>query len=97
MKNVDSILETLKRNKPQLAKGYGLVNIGVFDSYARDEQTEKSDVDILIELSMPIGLIAILKLKHTLEDMIGERGGIVSRKALKPYIGKRILEEVRYA
>lgn len=97
MKNVENILETLKRNKPQLEKDYGLINIGVFGSYAREEQTEKSDVDILIELSMPIGLIAILKLKHTLEDMLGERVDIVSKKALKPYIGERILKEVRYA
>ncbi|HAK89476.1 MAG TPA: nucleotidyltransferase [Nitrospiraceae bacterium] len=97
MKDVNSILEMLRKNKPQLAKDYGLVNIGVFGSYVRAEQTENSDVDILIELSVPVGLISILKLKHTLEDIIGSRVDVVSRKALKPYIGARILKEVRYA
>lgn len=49
----DEILNRLSDLKPVLKKEYGLVTIGLFGSYARNEQSEESDIDILIELRSP--------------------------------------------
>ena len=46
-KNKDEILQTLKRHKEELYKKYGVEEIGLFGSFARGEETDKSDIDIL--------------------------------------------------
>lgn len=96
MKNFDEIRDVLQKHKVELRKQYGLREIGIFGSYVRGEQNEESDLDILVELERPMGFVRFLKLENALSQLLGVRVEIVTRKALKPHIGKRILEEVRY-
>ncbi len=42
----DKILETLRRNKPYFEKELGVIRIGLFGSYAKEQQVNDSDVDI---------------------------------------------------
>jgi len=49
MKTRREILHLLEKNRETI-KSFGVTEIGVFGSVARDEQTEKSDVDVLVEL-----------------------------------------------
>ena len=84
------------RYKEQLRKEYGVKEIGIFGSYIRGEQDKSSDLDILIELEKPIGFVKFLKLENSLSALIGIKVELVTKKALKPYIGQRILQEVRY-
>lgn len=74
---------------------YGVVKIGVFGSYARGEQKETSDIDILIELSKPIGL-EFLDIKYYLEEKLGISVDLVTKNSLKPQLRDQILEEVIY-
>ncbi len=90
----ESLLKTLTQIKPELANRYHVKQIGLFGSFARGEQTRASDVDILVEFSQPIGLFKFLELEEQLETAIGMKVDLVSRKALKPRIGKHILKEV---
>jgi len=48
MTTKDYILSTIKTHKAELTK-FGIQNIGLFGSYVRDEQSKKSDIDILID------------------------------------------------
>ena len=50
MKTKAEILEILRRENPELARRYGLRRLAVFGSYAREDQREDSDVDILLEI-----------------------------------------------
>ena len=96
MKNLKKITTTIETLKPQLCKRYGVKTIGVFGSYTRGEQTKKSDVDILVtfrEDDYP-GLFKFMELEEFLSEKLDVKVDLVSEKALKPYIGKRILEEV---
>ena len=68
--------------------------IGVFGSYVRGEQKEGSDLDVLVEFEEPVGLFEFMALENYLSDLLGVKVDLVSKKALKPHIGKRILEEV---
>ena len=66
--------------------------IGIFGSYVKDEQDEKGDLDILIELEKPIGFVRFMRLEKALSEITGIRVEMVTKKALKPYIGKCILK-----
>ena len=71
MKTLTEIKQILQAQKPYLAEEYGVTEIGVFGSYARDEQCPDSDVDILIELERPprISLIGLLELEYYLFEV----------------------------
>ena len=70
--------------------------IGIFGSYARGEQTEASDIDILVEFSAPIGW-EIVDVKDYLEQLLELRVDLVTIPALKPQYRDRVLGEVVYA
>jgi len=96
LKTVGEIKEILKSHKSELQGKYGVKEIGIFGSYVRKEQTERSDVDILVEFEKPTGLLEFVGLKNHLSDLFGMNVDLVMRKALKPRIGQRILSEVVY-
>ncbi|MCK6622937.1 MAG: nucleotidyltransferase family protein [Calditrichaceae bacterium] len=88
------ILNVLKAIKPEIHAQYGVKDIGLFGSFVREEQTQNSDIDILVEFDRPIGFFKFLELEEYLTGRLGRKVELVSKKALKPRIGKYILEEV---
>jgi len=96
MKTLEEIKQILTVHKGKLNERFRVKEIGIFGSYVRGEQGAESDLDILIELEKPIGFVRFIRLENALSQLLGVRVEIVTKKALKPYIGKRILEEVRY-
>ncbi len=95
MKNkIDRIIMKLRENKPFLEEKYKVKTLGVFGSYVRGEQKKSSDLDILVEFAEPVGLFEYMELEEFLEKNTGVKVDLVSKKALKPRIGKHILEEV---
>jgi predicted nucleotidyltransferase len=96
MKTFEQIKELIQKHKEELRKQYGLKEIGIFGSYVRGEQGTESDLDILIELEKPIGFVKFMRLERALSELLEIRVEMVTKKALKPHIGKRILQEVRY-
>lgn len=93
MKSFEEIKEVLRENSGLLSKKYKVRTVAVFGSYVRGDQKKKSDVDILVEFSKPIGFFKFLELEEYLSNIIGRKVDLVSKKALKPRIGKHILEE----
>ncbi len=74
---------------PVLLK-YGVKKAALFGSYARGEQDEKSDVDILIEPPDDMGL-EFIDLKHKLEDALQKKVDLVSYNGISKYLKKYIL------
>ncbi|RLI99553.1 MAG: nucleotidyltransferase [Candidatus Aenigmatarchaeota archaeon] len=95
MKTLEEIKKVLKEHKKELKEKYGVKRIGIFGSFVRGEQNERSDVDILVEFERPIGFFEFLRMEEELSRMCGVKVDMVTKKALKPRIGKRILKEVR--
>ena len=93
-KSLDEIKEIIKKHKKELKREYGVKKIGVFGSFVRGEAKGESDIDILVEFEKPIGFFKFLELEEYLSDLIGEKVDLVSKKALKPHMGRYILEEV---
>ncbi len=96
MKARKEIEETLKNYKPLLREKFKVKGIGIFGSYVRGEESEKSDVDILVEFSEPIGW-EFVDLKEFLEEILGAEVDLVTVGALRPQLKDKILEEVIYA
>jgi len=96
MKTIAEIRMLLAKHKTELIEKYGVKEIGVFGSYVKEEQKETSDVDILVEFNRPVGMLTFINLKNYLSDLFGVNVDLVMKKALKPRIGRRILNEVVY-
>jgi predicted nucleotidyltransferase len=96
LNEVEQIMMKLRENMPFLKEKYNVKTLGFFGSYIRGEQKKKSDVDILVDFEHPIGLLDFVGMELELSEILGKKVDLVPRNALKPRIGKRILEEVRY-
>jgi len=93
---IEEIKQILAQNRELLMQYYNVKEIGIFGSYVRNEQRKNSDLDILVEFAEPIGLFKFMDLEEYLKSLLSIKIDLVSKKALKPYIGKYILEEVVY-
>lgn len=96
MTEAEKIMKKLDENMPTLREKYKVKTLGIFGSYIRGEQKKKSDVDILVEFEKPLGLLEFVGLQLQLSELLGKKVDLVMKTALKPKIGKHILEEVQY-
>lgn len=96
MKEIDRILNEIRNHKTEITKEFHVKEIGVFGSFIRGEERMDSDVDILVDFDKPIDLFRFLDLEERLSELSGKKVDLVSKNALKPYIGQAILKEVQY-
>jgi predicted nucleotidyltransferase len=90
-------IRKLREIKEYLRKEYGVKKIGFFGSVVRNEQSESSDIDVLIEIQEEaLSLIKYMKLKFFLEEILGRKVDLVLNRAIKPRLRERILKEVIY-
>ena len=83
MSSLNQINLLLDKHKVDLKNRYNIKQLGIFGSYSRGEQQEKSDIDIFVEFEKPIGLDFVL-LADELEDILKLKVDLVSKGALKP-------------
>ena len=88
--------ECLKKYKEQNASKYGILQIGIFGSVAREEEKEGSDVDICIKTQSPNPFI-IVHIKEELEELFHAHVDIVRmRETMNAYLKERINKEAIY-
>ncbi|NPV07469.1 MAG: nucleotidyltransferase family protein [Anaerolineae bacterium] len=95
------MIRALQDEMPCLRERFGVVRLALYGSFARGEQTEESDVDILVELSRPLGL-EFVQLACYLEEKLGRRVDLATfdslhRTSRKPYrqlVAESILEDL---
>ena len=95
MKSLSTILSLILKNKPGLQKKYPIKSLGVFGSFARGDNTENSDVDILVEFEKPIG-IEFIDLANELESILHQKVDLISRAGIKPKYFKAIEKDLHY-
>ena len=94
MKSFQNIKEVLRKNKEILSQKFKVKKLAIFGSFVRGEQKRNSDVDILVEFFEPVSFFSFLDLEEYLSKLLGSKVDLVSKKALKPRIGKFILQEM---
>ncbi len=91
----DEIKKILRDYKSVLEDKYHVRTLGIFGSYIHNEQAGDSDLDILVDFTAPISLFEFIDMEEELSELLNVKVDLVSRNALKPYIGRRILSEVQ--
>ncbi len=87
MKTIQDIKSTLIKHKPHLFEEYPIQSLAIFGSYARNEQSIDSDVDIMVEFNDKIG-VRFIDLAEELERLIGFKVDLVSKKGIRENIFK---------
>lgn len=91
----DETLRILRRHKPEIADRFGVANLAIFGSTARDEATEDSDLDVLVSFEGKANSRRYFGLQFFLEDLLARPVDLVTDRALraelKPYIGQDLL------
>ena len=90
MKN-KSHIENIKEKIVPLLKENKVTKAGIFGSYARGEQTKKSDIDILVEVDNEVSLLGFIDLKLKLEKALRKKIDLVEYEGIRKELKKRIL------
>jgi predicted nucleotidyltransferase len=97
MTDKEYILSALKAKRAEFS-AIGIREVGLFGSYVRNEQTQKSDIDILIDFDPEKetfdNYMAVYELLEKLFKNL--KVEVVTKNGLSPYIGPKILNEVQY-
>lgn len=96
MSSPEEIKAKLASLKPRLEKEYPISEVGIFGSYARDEQRPDSDLDILVAFEEPVTLFDLVRLENELTSQLGVDVDLVTRDSLKPQIESRVTADVVY-
>jgi len=89
----DEILEALAEHREEL-RALGIKSLALFGSAARDELTDQSDIDMLVDLKGPKGLFGLIRVKHRLEELLNvEKIDLITKQGLHPALKDRILAE----
>ncbi len=85
----------LQQQKQQLLQQYPIKSIGFFGSVVRDDFTDASDIDMIVEFTRPVGM-EFIELADRLEAILESRVDLVSRKGLRESSFEGIKNEIRY-
>jgi len=94
LKTIQDIKNNLSVHASDIIERYKIREIGIFGSYVKNRQSKESDLDILVDFDEVPTLFDFVGLRDELSDILNIRVDLVMKSALKPRIGKRILEEV---
>jgi len=92
--NSEEIIKILKENRSVLIK-YGVIKIGLFGSFIRNEQKDNSDIDFLVEFKKP-NFDDFMDLSFFLEELFGRKVELITNGSLSPYIQPYIKKEVKW-
>ena len=94
--NRDEVLNELRTHKETLAERFGVTGLALFGSFARNQATERSDVDILVQFNGPATSRSYFGVQFYIEDLLGRRVDLVTDKALRselrPYVEREAVD-----
>jgi len=98
MKTRNELFQTLRAEKATLRERFHVVKLGVFGSFARNDFTNDSDLDLLVDFEENTSNLFELKieLRRYLFELTGLKVDVAREKYLKPYVRNRILAEAEY-
>lgn len=95
MKTLQEIKLNLNNNKNQQFSKYPIRTLAIFGSYARNEQSEKSDVDLIVEFKDEIG-IEFIDLADEIENILDSKVDLISRNGIKEKYYQAIKSDLIY-
>lgn len=94
--NRDNVLNVLRAHKATLAQRFGVTELALFGSFARDQATDDSDVDILVRFDMPPNWQRYFGAQGYLEDLLGRPVDLATnqdlRVEIRPYVEREVID-----
>ena len=86
----EEVLSTLRKHKATLSERFGVTGLALYGSFARDQATPESDVDVLVEFDAPPDWRRYFGAQYYLEDLLGRRVDLSTdgevRGEIRPYV-----------
>ncbi len=92
--DTEQLLVLLGKLKPELSARYRVREIGLFGSFVRAQQSEASDIDILVDFDDNADLFDLVGLALFLEEQLQRKVDVVSKSALREELRESVLQEV---
>ncbi len=93
--NRSELLKRLRAHKTTLVQNFGVTELAIFGSFARDQAAEDSDVDILVQFNGPATSKQYFGVQFYIEDLLSRQVDLVTNKALRaeirPYMERDII------
>lgn len=83
----DRIKDTLQRNNVSW--------LGLLGSYSRGEEDNHSDIDLMVNFSKKISLLAHIKLQRELSELIGKKIDLITENSISPYMREKIMNDLK--
>lgn len=93
--NRAELLKRLRAHKTTLVQNFGVTELAIFGSFARDQAADDSDVDILVQFNGPATSKQYFGVQFYIEDLLSRQVDLVTNKALRaevrPYVERDII------
>jgi predicted nucleotidyltransferase len=90
------IIRIIKLHNKELKEKFKVKEVGLFGSYVREEQKEKSDVDVLVEFDEPVSLLWLVKVENYLSEILDKKVDLIPKRDVRPELKEQILKEAVY-
>ena len=91
--NRETVLGALRDHRGALAEQFGVTGLALVGSFARDQATDTSDIDILVRFDGPATSKAYFGVQFYLEDLLGRPVDLVTEKAVRPELRPHVERE----
>lgn len=88
-------IEEVKQKAGPTLRRHGVVYAAVFGSIARGEDGPQSDIDILVRLGRPTGMISYMQLIESLEECLQKKVDLVTEQSLNKYVRPHVLPDLK--
>ena len=88
-------IEEVRKKTAPILRRHGVIYAAVFGSLARGEYRPQSDVDILVRLGRPTGIVGYMQLIEQLEEGLQKKVDLVTEQSLNKYVRPNVLPELR--
>ena len=93
--NRDDVLKVLRTHKAALSERFGVTELALFGSFARDQATDDSDVDVLVRFGMPPDWQRYFGAQGYLEELLGRPVDLATnqdlRDEIRPYVQREVI------
>jgi predicted nucleotidyltransferase len=93
MKTLNEIIKKLNEHKEELKNKYKIKELKVFGSYAKGEQKETSDIDLIVDFEEYPTLIEFIRIQEELENLLGVKVDLLTEESISPFV-KPFIKEI---